>query len=112
MREYKWLWISLLAVMAAIVVILLGCEQHDYITDPQFAKGGNKGAPEIVIDSVTVIPADTTIAPGDSVQFHALIWVSGEPYIHCPEYGVAIPYAGDREACASYVPKGRGRYKT
>jgi hypothetical protein len=103
-----------LALIAALAVTLMlaSCDTGGEPLGQTYAKGGAKGAPEIVIDSVTVIPRDTTVAPGDSVQFHALLWIEGQPYIHCPEYGVAIPFTGDRTECDRYVPKGKGRYKT
>jgi hypothetical protein len=107
-RVLSGLFVVVIAV--SIAVVFWSCTELDGLTDPDYAKGGIKGAPAFVFDSVTILPADTTVAPGDTVQFHALMWVEGAPYIHCPEYGLLIPYSGDRDACASYVPK--GRYKT
>jgi hypothetical protein len=98
-----------LFIAVFLVAMLASCDSSGEPLGAFYAKGGK---PEIVIDSVTIVPQDTTIAPGDSVQFHAIVWVGDQPYIHCPDYGVAIPFTGDREACASYVPKGGGRYKT
>ena len=90
-----------LTTLVLVMLALVACEPGTDLEDADFARGGVKGKPvAVVLDSISLIPADTTVAPGEEVQFRVLYWVNGDefPRIRCPD-NLVYPYLEGVEPC-------------
>lgn len=100
-------WLSLFAAIAVVVFLVLSCDDTPTDAEGDFARGGVKGKPvEVVLDSITVLPPDTTVAPGDSYKIEVLYWINGEQYprIRCPD-DLVYPFLGDLESSCPIEPE-------
>lgn len=97
----RWIFIALLLL---VVVFIASCEQESTVTEPEYAKGGNKGKPVPVMDSLTLTPSDTTVFVNESFMLVVGYWYGDQVYLKRQEDGLL--YIADMEnGCLRDRPK-------